>query len=272
MGLAIGVLFHAFLGLGFYAFSTGLFALYLMFVPATVFDAADDWLAAHRARGGLRALLLQPTVWRVATVAFSVALAVVWVQARSLGPTLVLFWFAGVLLFLALPYATRTARASFADPLAGRLFPTGAALLIPALLFANGLSPYLGLRTTPTFSMFSNLRTIGGSNHLIVPSGALRIAGYQDDLIVILDTDDEELDRFAKRGRRRVFYSFKGRIQSMAARGKTDIAVTWRRGDQTVSVASAERHPELAAPIPWYERKFLRFRPGPIGARRSCSW
>jgi NADH:ubiquinone oxidoreductase subunit 6 (subunit J) len=55
-------------------------------------------------------------------------------------------------------------------------------LLIPALLFANGLMPYLGLKTETSFAMYSNLRTEGGySNHWLMPA-SLQVWDYQRDL------------------------------------------------------------------------------------------
>ena len=33
-----------------------------------------------------------------------------------------------------------------------------------------------------------------------------------------------------------------------------------------------ERDPELMAPVPWWQRKWLKFRPVPIAERRECSW
>ena len=105
-----------------------------------------------------------------------------------------------------------------------------------------------------------------------MPARALRISSVQDDLITVLSAEDPELLRFARRPRR-TYYDLKRRIQRMALeRGKTDIAIRFRRGERTVALRAAERDPELMAPIPWSTRKFLRFRPVPIDLRRECSW
>jgi hypothetical protein len=61
----------------------------------------------------------------------------------------------------------------------------------PLLLVFIGLTPYLGLRTAGNFSMFSNLRTEGEtSNHFLLGSNPLKIWGYQEDVVWILDIDD----------------------------------------------------------------------------------
>ncbi|WP_395311692.1 hypothetical protein V4U86_13455 [Mycobacterium sp. AMU20-3851] len=62
---------------------------------------------------------------------------------------------------------------------------------VPVLLLFIGLTPYLGLRTAGNFSMFSNLRTEGEtSNHLLLGANPLKLWGYQEDVVWILDLDD----------------------------------------------------------------------------------
>ena len=58
----------------------------------------------------------------------------------------------------------------------------------------------------------------------------------------------------------------------MAAAGKQDIAVSFRRGGEPITLAAAERDPELMAKVAWWQRKWLKFRPVPIAERRECSW
>lgn len=54
------------------------------------------------------------------------------------------------------------------------------------LLLFQGSQNYLGLSTAGTFSMFSNLRTEGGtSNHLILKNNPLEIFPFQRDLVYI---------------------------------------------------------------------------------------
>ena len=54
------------------------------------------------------------------------------------------------------------------------------------LLLFQGSQNYLGLSTAGTFSMFSNLRTEGGSsNHLILKNNPLEVFDFQRDLVYI---------------------------------------------------------------------------------------
>jgi hypothetical protein len=62
------------------------------------------------------------------------------------------------------------------------------------------MNTYLGLRTTGTLTMFSNLRTEGKySNHLLLRNNPLKIFGYQEDAVTILDLDERfKEDRLEK--------------------------------------------------------------------------
>ncbi|HEV2819506.1 MAG TPA: hypothetical protein VGW11_03270, partial [Solirubrobacteraceae bacterium] len=63
------------------------------------------------------------------------------------------------------------------------------------LLVLNGLSPYLGLKTESSFTMFSNLKTEGGYwNHAFIPE-AVKVFPYQDQLVRVTDSNDPVLER-----------------------------------------------------------------------------
>ncbi len=75
-----------------------------------------------------------------------------------------------------------------------------------ALLVANSLSPYLGLKTESSFTMFSNLGTEAGYwNHLLIPEG-VRVFGYQDELVQVIGANDPGLGARALAGNRIVRY------------------------------------------------------------------
>ncbi|MCM1981719.1 hypothetical protein [Lyngbya confervoides] len=72
-------------------------------------------------------------------------------------------------------------------------------LIFSLVLIVFGLSPYLGLRTAGTFTMFSNLRTEGPrSNHLLLATNPLKVWGYQEDLVKVLEMNPD----FARDSRR----------------------------------------------------------------------
>ncbi len=103
----------------------------------------------------------------------------------------VFFWelFAGCILFFV--YVTIRSRGSawVAAPPASDpplLLRAKVALFLPAILvFLFGSQNYLGLSTAGTFSMFSNLRTEGGSwNHLFIPE-SIKIFDFQEKLYYV---------------------------------------------------------------------------------------
>jgi hypothetical protein len=75
-------------------------------------------------------------------------------------------------------------------PLTARRTPAWM-LALPALLVAYASTAYLGLRTAGNFSMFSNIRTEGErSNHFLLASNPLKVWGYQEDVVRVLQIDD----------------------------------------------------------------------------------
>ncbi len=267
----------------FFAFSTGLLALYSLFVPGAVFQGAAAAAKRLREARDPRGWLYAPWTARAAAVGLVVGFG--WVASllrdpdagialpRAGFPALATLWVLGVLAVLAGLLLAREARPHWRERAPGRLGSAGVLLVFPLLVVLNGMSPYLGLRTVPAFSMFSNLRTEGGiTNHLFMPATALRVASYQEDLVTILAVEDHGLRRFARRPRR-TFFDLQRIVQKMALeQGKTDIAISFRRGGRRVVLRNAERDPDLMAGNPWLERKLLRFRAVPISRRRECSW
>jgi hypothetical protein len=70
-------------------------------------------------------------------------------------------------------------------------------LPVLTLVVLWGLSPYVGLRTTGVFSMFSGIRTEGDvGNHLFMPT--YRVAGWQDDLVHLESSNNPELSHGAR--------------------------------------------------------------------------
>ena len=271
-GVILGFAFHGFLGLGYFHFSTGVLGLCLLFLPASALEGPFARLEAWRERRPWRAWLTHE--WVPGLVALGLVLTMVEMrEIDRIGYRMLrLVWLAGVVSFLVFLLGARREWSSWRGTAPGRLRDGRTALLFPLLLLFLGLSPYLGLRTVPAFSMFSNLRTEGGiTNHLFMPAQALRIASYQEDLVEIEAASDPELRQWARQGSVRVFYDLQRQIQEMAAGGETQIAIRFLRGGRRHDLGSAEENPDLAAPTAWLGRKWLSFRPVP-GERPPCSW
>lgn len=76
--------------------------------------------------------------------------------------------------------------------------------VVPLCLLLFGLTSHLGLRTAGNLSMYSNLRTEAGqNNHLLLGFHPIKLAGYQEDVVHIIDIGDAatigpDLDRWGQ--------------------------------------------------------------------------
>lgn len=87
----------------------------------------------------------------------------------------------------------------------------------------------MGLRTAGTFSMFSNLRTEGPvSNHLLLGSNPLKVWGYQEDVVEVIEIDDET----ARLGHK--YRPLKG--QQLPAVEFRKLIHKWTKADYTVPI------------------------------------
>jgi hypothetical protein len=159
-------------------------------------------------------------------------------------------------------------RGGAASARALRLAPAGA--LGPALVLVSGLSPYVGLGTLHSFSMYSNVKTEGPHrNHAFLGSW-LETFGYQRDLVEIRASNIPELQNFADRRWAIPWVGFLQILQRHAATAPR-VTVAYARDSQVREVPDAARDPELSAPLSPFERKLLSFRPIEIEGPRLCT-
>jgi hypothetical protein len=269
VGFVLGLGFHFTLAfhphLGIYSFSAMLLALYCLFVPAEVLAAVNGlwrrtvvyrwsqhrwWLAAAT----LAAAALLALAWLVLQGSLPRDVLMQVLETAGLGLWLLTFTCFATLLVLAV-----RAR-GWGGTSADSFRPTWAPLLVlPALAFFNGFAPYLGLKTTTAYSMFSNLRTEGDRpNHLFLPR-ALRLAHYQDqdNLAEVVRSSDGRLQSYADQHLLLPYFEFR-RLTSTT---EGDFTVTYRRAGRTATL-DTRRDPdsELRAPVPWLLGKVLVFR------------
>jgi len=89
-------------------------------------------------------------------------------------------------------------------------------LLLLVFLLFNGFSPYLGLKTESSFSMFSNLRTEGNTtNHLFIPT-TLQIFDFQKDLVQIVSSNDPYLLRLKEENLQLPFFELQKYVKTHA--------------------------------------------------------
>lgn len=178
-----------------------------------------------------------------------------------------LFAWAGIGLALLVAFRAAPGRAELPSDasLASPWWRRPALLLAPALVFANGLSPYLGLKTEHSYTMFSNLRTEGDTwNHYLMPR-SLRVFGFQDEPLRILRSNDPYLRRLARDDFRLVPLE----LRRYAAE-HPEISVVYEGPEGPVAARPAADDPFLARPPQPLLAKLLLFRPVSPPERNVC--
>ena len=128
-------------------------------------------------------------------------------------------------------------------------------LIVPLLVFVNGLTPYLEVKTGFGWNMYANLRTVDGeTNHYVVPR-TLPLTDAQAELVEILDTDDPGLRVYIAGDYLLTWQQLRSYLSD-----HPDTRIRYRRGDATVALEHASDDPELVRPLPLWQEKLQLFR------------
>ena len=241
-------------------FSAILLAFFFLFLPDEFAASIATTLGSVRHRVvGIRRVSPIAVKTAVFAVAAPLLAALIFRDAIATGLTFeasrnVWVVYAGVILSIFLATLRRN-RIEFPGARELLTVRTPGLLVIPALLFANGLLPYVGLKTETSFAMYSNLRTEGGySNHWLLPA-SLQIWDYQRDLVTIHRTSVSRIQRLVNRGYQWTYYEFKWLMHEYP-----NASVVYERNGVVKRVRRVHEDPELT-PDDGVMRKFLRFRP-----------
>jgi hypothetical protein len=274
--LVVAWFMHALLAqLVFTDFSSLAFALMLGFVPAAQFDL----IARAPIRLG-RLRLQRATFYLLLNVAVAVAAGI---YGSLPGPQSVIHRWQGlglnigflVLIWPILADRFSSRRTEWSGVPVWRPLPWWRlAFVVSLTLF--GLNPYLGLRTSGTFSMFSNLRTEGvSSNHLLLADNPLKLWAYQEDVVEIIDIDprhDAGLRRSLK-GYLLPVVEFKKRIYDWRTQGLDEMSAVFKYQDRIYETE------DLVRVNPWrvqrrdlemYHMDFRAIQKGP--GPNACRW
>ena len=273
--ILIGILFHALLSLRVYPPDTDypilLGAAYILFLP----DCSMKIINASILDRLRRNRHYQP-IMGIAVPAF--LLAVIFVPLLYSVPDRVgVFWFkfanlksahwaAYIIIYVALLvfllYKLRSkAFISRLLILRGARKPLFA---IIALVIFVGMSPYLGLRTTAAFTMFSGLKTEGSqSNHFFMPL-ELQIFDYQKQVCVI-ETTAEEIPVTALTGELLTWFHFRE-----LTRNNPDASITYTFEGQRFELERIADKPVLTARPDLFERFYLKMRKRSYGTATYC--
>jgi hypothetical protein len=274
VGVFVGVGFHTVLAVaGHVPFSGFAMAFYFLFVPDDVPQRLDQLRSRRPSWERASAVIGR---FASSPAAFA-ALAGAWLAAAgavSLGPpgalgavhlaanALFLVYVAGLVVALggALLQGGRLAYEPGAFRLAHPVW-----LVAPLLVVANGVSPYVGLKTQSVWTMYSNLQTEENRwNHLLVPE-AVRVFGYQDHTVRVVASDLPALADAARQDRRLAWVAFR----EMASEHPAG-TVVYERGDLRISAYPIATDPVLRTTPGAVETALLAFRDVPPSERNDC--
>jgi hypothetical protein len=261
LGVVVGLAFHTVLAIDrshqFFDFSSVLAALFILFLPSS----SGVWVAERL--GSIRARLLlrderAPKYVHLTLVAVPV-LAGMAVAFDVLTPrqALLVGWLPWQVFALLLLAATLRYLQQRPPEPSRRALRIGhvAYLLVPLLVFVNGLTPYLELKTGFGWNMYANLRTVDGeTNHYIVRR-TLPLTDAQDELVEVLDTDDPALRVYIARDYLLTWQQLRSYLAD-----HPDTRIRYRRGDATVALEHASDDPDLVRPLPLWQEKLQLFR------------
>lgn len=202
IALVVALAFHTILGLTPLRIASFTLTMFLVLFPWTPKEAPRVWFERFHAM--VRASRVRPRAFvaclGAAMVATGCAYALV-SAGRNVGRYPLFFglglWWWQTLIVAAALWSIRSLRGEATSALLRlRSFTLWAYL---AFLAFNCLCPYLGLKTRSALAMHCNLRTEKGHwNHLFLPE-RMRVFGYQDELVTVLESNLADLDYLARK-------------------------------------------------------------------------
>jgi hypothetical protein len=202
LGIATAWGFHVVAAIGGHtAFSAIALPLYLLFLSPGHIQAGVQWAQERVPRPDVvAAAARRPTTGVLLVVAVLGGMAVIqslpapW-QGRGhrFVPTLLFLPLAAVYAAAVIAGLRRygTAPASTGAGAVSLGLRGVASTLVVLTILLNAASPYIGLKTGWSLTMYSNLRTEPGHwNHLVIPEQA-RVFGWQDELVLVHDADSD---------------------------------------------------------------------------------
>lgn len=243
-------------------FTSMLFVLFLLFWPPFHTQEMADRFRSWRPRMlsvGAVALALYAGLFTSIGVAALLILWPLWLIV------------AGLLLALVVRTSTRNTASTVVT---GDAAPTGRRILagvtpvlalVAVLTFANGLSPYLELKTNYGFNMYSNLRVEGGeTNHFLIPR-TVQLRDAHDRIAVIVESSDEDLDAYADGN-----LGITEQSLQVYLADNPDVSMRYEFDGQTIDVVAGERPAAIGDPPGWFTRKFGAYRAVDLDAEKGC--
>ena len=155
------------------------------------------------------------------------------------------------------------------DPLS-RMLPKvrfNAFAIFPLLLFLNGSTPYLGIKTATNFSMFSNLKIVGEeSNHMIIRR-TLPLLPYDAQLVEIVESNTALFEDVQASNEYITLFEFRRRIKSNLFQNSARIIIKYD-GEESTVILPEDDQPSNSV----LAEKFLIYRGVPKSEVCHCQW
>jgi len=318
-GLVLGICFHFILGFQYPGFTVFAYSLYSLFIPSSSYDKIKTKVAELMDRiwealpGISNYKHWEKTMFRNIIINIVLVLLIFFILRvfkaggqRTLPPVSEVGLYLIFCTFLGITFIYFVVRRLKELRIDERLvfIPQKKWLLIfPAIVFLNGLLPYIGLKNIQVFAMFSNLQTEGGkTNHLLIPS-SFQLFNNLEDLVSIKRSNNKMLNQFSQG----VFRKIKGvttvlipksyveymkdknenfkiilkykipfvMLQNIVTRGTQlgvkNIELEYERGGETFNAKNAELDP-LLNNASAFQIIFLPQRAVPDDERGLCMW
>lgn len=280
--IVIGLMFHFFLGLhphpGIFSFTGLTYASLALFVGPGFVNQLSQQLEQIFTYLRIRENFV---TWRNAILIIGGLFAAFLIALNlTFGPDLVIstwyrraiwaVWAVAIIgLCLGVLYRTPTGQRTTTAPL---FVNRGLLWLMPVLVIANAMHPYLGFKTQTSLAMFSNLRTENYSNHVFIPK-SIQIGTYQNDLVDVLDTNHPEFQKYIEHDQYMVRFEF----ERYANEIEDDFEVTYQiyPDGETYTVTKTDGQLSSVEPMDtvysWWAGRYFWFRPVSKGDNMQCT-
>ncbi|WP_205499833.1 hypothetical protein [Rufibacter psychrotolerans] len=263
LGILLGLVFHFIIAYnpinGFYDFSAFVFALYFLFTSNSFSNKIYTlYTKAIRRKVALKNQLLQFNLVNFILFTFSIVfvLMLIYIYNKAFQDYFRhIIWTTFGLGYITVFILSMRGREK-EEP---KTFSVAhySLLLIPIIVFVNGLCPYLGLKTESSYAMFSNLRTENGiTNHLLVPA-SLQIFDYQKDVVEIVSSTEYHLQKKADEKKLVPYFQFR-RFVRMERPEYVEYIRNGKRATFELSKASASH--ELFQKSNYFLEKVMYYR------------
>ena len=262
-GVLLGLCFHYLLGLfDFHDFSTVMMTLLLLFTPratASIFAKGQYWLR----RIQWRSYWLFPLILISTIFAFRASIVTEDIYVH-LSTIFEFIW--AIIVLIPLIWFIKAQWVTLRQPRSAKDFfrcQYATIYLIPLIVFINGLTPYIGLKTEVAFAMYSNLQTEGNkTNHFFIPT-SWQLWNYERDLVRIIDSDASSLKQYDENDYLLPYVLFQAVTRQTSA-----TFITYERQD---TITNLTLPIELPPSRPQWLYKLLHFRPVDAQSQVRCT-